>query len=96
MLIVPNFENLSVWAAKEAIVTTDPAALVARPEVQKMMEEEIRTKLKDLAGFERPKKLLLLSRDFTIESGELTPKMSIKRKVVEQRHSSAIEALYKE
>jgi long-chain acyl-CoA synthetase len=96
MLIVPNFENLSVWAAKEGIVTTDPAALVARPEVQKMMEEEIRTKLKDLAGFERPKKLLLLSRDFTIESGELTPKMSVKRKVVEQRHSAAIEALYKE
>jgi long-chain acyl-CoA synthetase len=96
MLIVPNFENLSAWAAKEGIVTADPAALVARPEVQKKMDEEIRATLKELAGFERPKKLLLLSRDFTIESGELTPKMSIKRKVVEQRHSAAIEALYKE
>jgi long-chain acyl-CoA synthetase len=96
MLIVPNFENLSAWAVKEGISAADPAALVARPEVQKKMDEEIRTTLKELAGFERPKKLLLLSRDFTIESGELTPKMSIKRKVVEQRHSAAIEALYKE
>ena len=94
MLIVPNFDNLSAWAAKEGISAGDPAALVARPEVQKKMDEEIRTTLKELAGFERPKKLLLLSRDFTIESGELTPKMSIKRKVVEQRHAAAIEALY--
>ena len=96
MLIVPNFENLAAWAAKEGIGTADPAALVARPEVQKKMDEEIRTTLKELAGFERPKKLLLLSREFTLESGELTPKMSIRRRVVEQRHSAAIEALYKE
>ncbi len=96
MLIVPNFENLTAWATKEGITEADPAALVARPEVQKKMEEEIRSTLQDLAGFERPKKLLLLSRDFTIESGELTPKMSVKRKVVEQRHATAIEALYKE
>jgi long-chain acyl-CoA synthetase len=96
MLIVPNFENLSAWAAKEGIPAADPAALVARPEVQRKMDEEIGATLKELAGFERPKKLLLLSRDFTLESGELTPKMSIRRKVVEQRHSAAIEALYKE
>jgi long-chain acyl-CoA synthetase len=96
MLIVPNFENLSAWAAKEGIAAADPAALVARPEVQKKMDEEIRATLKELAGYERPKKLLLLSRDFTLESGELTPKMSIRRKVVEQRHAPAIEALYKE
>ena len=96
MLIVPNFENLSAWAAKEGIGTADPEALVARPEVQRKMDDEIRTTLKDLAGFERPKKLLLLPRDFSIETGELTPKLSVKRKVVEQRHAAAIEALYRE
>jgi long-chain acyl-CoA synthetase len=86
MLIVPNFEVLAAWAGRET--------LVGRPEVQAKMEEEIRTTLRDLAGFERPKKLLLLPRDFSIDGGELTPKLSVKRKVVEQRHAAAIEALY--
>ena len=58
------------------------------------MDEEIKATLRDLAGFELPKKLLLLPRDFSIETGELTPKLSVKRKVVEQRHAAAIEALY--
>jgi long-chain acyl-CoA synthetase len=94
MLIVPNFENLGAWAGKEGIPHTDGASLVARPEVQAKMEEEIRNTLRELAGYERPKKLLLLPRDFSIEAGELTPKLSVKRKVVEQRHAAAIEALY--
>jgi long-chain acyl-CoA synthetase len=94
MLIVPNFEVLAAWAGREGVPGTDGATLVGRPEVQAKMEEEIRTTLQDLAGFERPKKLLLLPRDFSIDGGELTPKLSVKRKVVEQRHAAAIEALY--
>ncbi|MEP7226783.1 MAG: long-chain fatty acid--CoA ligase, partial [Gemmatimonadales bacterium] len=94
MLIVPNFERLSAWAAQEGIQSADSAALVAHPEVQRKMDREVRSTLRDLASFEMPKKLLLLSRDFSIEAGELTPKMSVKRKVVEQRHADAINALY--
>ena len=94
MLIVPHFENLSAWATKEGIPSADPAALVAHPEVQRKMDREVRSTLRDLASFEMPKKLLLLPRDFSIEAGELTPKMSVKRKVVEQRHADAINALY--
>ena len=94
MLIVPNFENLGAWATKEGVPHTDGASLVARPEVQAKMEGEIERTLGELAKFERPKKLLLLPRDFSIEAGELTPKLSVKRKVVEQRHAAAIEKLY--
>ncbi|HJR17832.1 MAG TPA: long-chain fatty acid--CoA ligase, partial [Gemmatimonadales bacterium] len=94
MLVVPNFETLAAWATREGIPHTDSAALVARPEVQKKIEHEMGTTLSDLAGFEKPKKLLLLSRDFSLETGELTPKLSVRRRVVEQRHAAAIEALY--
>jgi long-chain acyl-CoA synthetase len=94
MLIVPNFENLSAWAAQEGIQSADSAALVTLPAVQKKMEREVRTTLRDLAGFEMPKKFLLLPRDFSIDTGELTPKLSVKRRVVEQRHAAAIEKLY--
>ena len=88
--------TLTAWAAREGVPSTDAAALVTRPEVQTKMELEVRTTLRDLAGFEKPKKLLLLPHDFSIEAGELTPKLSVKRKVVEQRHAAAIEALYGE
>jgi long-chain acyl-CoA synthetase len=60
------------------------------------MDREVRTTLRDLAGFEVPKRLLLLPRDFTVEAGELTPTLKIKRRVVEQHHRLAIEGLYAE
>ena len=52
--------------------------------------------LRDLAQFEMPKRLMLLSRDFSVEAGELTPTLKVRRRVVEQRHHAAIEALYRE
>jgi long-chain acyl-CoA synthetase len=94
MLIVPNFENLAAWAAQQGIPAGDGPSLVAMLQVQEMVEREILTILSDLAGYEMPKKFLLLPRDFSIESGELTPKLSIKRQVVERRNAAAIEALY--
>ena len=94
MLVVPNFDTLVAWAAQQGLPTADHAALVGLPEVQKKLDDEIQTTLRDLAKFEMPKKVLVLARDFTIESGELTPKLSVKRKVVEQRHAQAIERLY--
>jgi long-chain acyl-CoA synthetase len=96
MLIVPNFDALGAWATGEKIAFPDAASLVRHPEVHAKVEREVRNALRDLAKYEMPKKLLLLPRDFSIESGELTPKLSVKRKVVEQHHAAAIEALYAE
>jgi long-chain acyl-CoA synthetase len=96
MLVVPNFQSLTAWAKEQGIPTDDIEALLQRPEVQSKMDREVRTTLRDLARFEVPKKLLLLPRDFSIEAGELTPTLKIKRRVVEQRHRVAIEAMYAE
>jgi long-chain acyl-CoA synthetase len=96
MLVVPNFDTLVAWAVQQGLATSDHAGLVATPEVQKKLEGEIRMTCRELASFEMPKKVLVLARDFSIESGELTPKLSVKRKVVEQRYREAIEALYSE
>jgi long-chain acyl-CoA synthetase len=96
MLVVPNFDVLAGWAAQQGIAVNDMADLVRLPQVHAHMEREVETTLRDLAKFEMPKKLLLLPRDFSIEAGELTPKLSVRRKVVEQRHAAAIEALYAE
>jgi long-chain acyl-CoA synthetase len=62
--------------------------------VQAKVEREVMSMLHDLAKFETPKKVLLLENDFTIESGELTPTLKVKRRVVEQRHKDLIDAAY--
>jgi long-chain acyl-CoA synthetase len=58
------------------------------------MEAEVNSRLGDLARFERPKKVVLLERDFTIESGELTPTLKVKRRVVEKNYQDLIDRTY--
>ena len=94
LLVVPNLEHLRTWAAHKSLTAPDTEALLALPQVKEKMDREVKATLRDLAQFEMPKKLLLLGRDFSIESGELTPKMSVKRHVVEKNYARQIEALY--
>jgi long-chain acyl-CoA synthetase len=96
MLVVPNLVTLSAWAEQQGISATTAEALCAAPEVQAKMDREVRTTLRDLASFEMPKKLLLVPRDFTVESGELTATLKVKRRVVELRYREEIEKLYEE
>lgn len=95
-LLVPEFERLRAWATAEGFTETDDAELIRRPEVQAKMEAEARKHLRDLAQFEVPKKFVLLAADFTLERGELTPKMSVRRKVVEQNYRDLIAAAYRD
>jgi long-chain acyl-CoA synthetase len=94
MLVVPNQTTLTAWAEGQKIKAENFEALLQLPETQSKMDREVRTTLRDQASFEVPKRLLLLPHDFTVESGELTPTLKIKRRVVEQHHRLAIEALY--
>jgi long-chain acyl-CoA synthetase len=94
MLVVPNFGNVTAWASEKALAFTDQATLIALPEVESKVEREVLKTLRDLAHFEVPKRLLLLCRDFTIESGELTPTLKVRRRVVERNYQRQIEALY--
>jgi long-chain acyl-CoA synthetase len=96
MLVVPNAESLCAWAARNGWPSDDVARLVALPDVHVKMEREVRKTLRDLAQFEMPKKFLLLPRDFSVEAGELTPTLKVRRRIVEERHRAAIEALYAE
>jgi long-chain acyl-CoA synthetase len=96
MLIVPNLENLKAWARRENIPVSDVAAMLARPEVIAKMDREVGKTLAGLAHFEAPKRLVLMPEDFTIEAGELTPTLKVKRRVVEEHHRKRIEAVYTE
>ena len=94
MLIVPNFEQLERWAKIKNLIWTDRRQLVAMPIVRAKMEKEIFNRTKDLANFEQPKKIALLDTDLTLENGEMTPTLKVKRKVVDARYKAVIDALY--
>jgi long-chain acyl-CoA synthetase len=64
------------------------------PTIQAKMDKEVRKELEGLASFEMPKKVGLLEHDFSIERGELTPKLSVKRKVVDTSYKALIDGLY--
>jgi long-chain acyl-CoA synthetase len=94
MLVVPNYDKVREWLAATGMPGGTDAELAARHGVERKIEDEVKALLKDLAQFEVPKKVLLLTEDFTIESGELTPTLKVKRRVVEQRYRDRIDALY--
>ena len=96
MLVVPSAEPLKAWAVRHGLPANDLERLVSLPDVQTKLEREVRKTLRDLAQFEMPKKFLLLPRDFSVEGGELTPTLKVRRRIVEERHRAAIEALYAE
>jgi long-chain acyl-CoA synthetase len=94
MLLVPEQEVLRAWAARHVAGESGMERLVTLPEVKNKLEREVRKALRDLAQFEMPKKFLLLPRDFTVDAGELTPTLKVRRRIVEERHRAAIESLY--
>ena len=96
MLVVPNFEHLDAWAKYKNLAYADHRGLIRRAEAQAKMEREVFKMLPDLASYEMPKKVLLLENDFTIENGDLTPTLKVRRRVVEKKYQRQIDALYQE
>jgi long-chain acyl-CoA synthetase len=93
-LIVPDFDALREFADSRNIQYTDNADLVKHPEVNQLIETDIGDIQKDLANYERVRKFTLLERQFSIEDGELTPKLSVRRKVVEEKYRELIDGMY--
>ena len=94
VLVVPNFDNLERWARERNLSYGSRAELIQSADVQAKVEREVMSQLNELAKFETPKKVVLLENDFTIESGELTPTLKVKRRVVEKRYKDLIDASY--
>jgi long-chain acyl-CoA synthetase len=94
MLVVPNWDNLEKWAKIKNILWTDRAQLLAMPTVQAKMDKEVRSQFERLAHFETPKKIALLEHDFSVDSGELTPTLKVKRRVIDKNYKSVIDGLY--
>ncbi|MBM4193845.1 MAG: long-chain fatty acid--CoA ligase [Gemmatimonadetes bacterium] len=94
MLIVPNWDTLEAWAGKRGIIWTHRAQLLEMPTIRAKMDKETHEHFAGLASFETPKKIALIEHDFSLDRGELTPTLKVKRRVVEKNYAAVIEALY--
>ena len=93
-LVAPDFEQLGRWCEAEGIPADSPEAMARDERVQAHLMSEIGRLSEGLASFEQVKKIAVVTAAFSIESGELTPTMKVKRRVVAERYADLIEALY--
>jgi long-chain acyl-CoA synthetase len=93
-LIVPDFESIQEYADSHKIIYTDIKDLIDKKEIYNLLDKEIASIQKKLANYERVRKFSILDKPFTIESGEITPSLKIKRKFVEERYAYLIEGMY--
>ena len=93
-LIVPDFESVQEYADSHKINYTDTKDLINKEEIYNLLDKEISLLQKKLANYERVRKFSILDKPFTIESGEITPSLKIKRKFVEERYAHLIDEMY--
>lgn len=96
-LIVPNFENIEAWAKKEGFTSPmDRKSLAENPKVVELMEREIDSLNEGFAQYEKVKKIALLHEEWTTDSGEITPTLKLKRKVILEKYKDKVDAIYSE
>ena len=93
-LIVPDFEELKAYADKKHIEHRTIEDLVNNADIRKMIEGRINDYQKGLASYEQIKRFVLLPKAFTMENGELTNTLKIKRAVISKRYRPLIDAMY--
>ncbi len=93
-LVVPNFEALEKWAREHGLSFGSREDLISKPAVVEFYDKLIRDLTRDLAQFEKIKRVTLLAREFTLEAGELTPTLKVKRRFVEQKYKDVIDKMY--
>ena len=93
-LIVPSFPNLKDWCRQNNITYTSNEEMIHNPAVITLFKELVESFNKFFNHVEQIKKFQLLEHEWSIDTGEMTPKMSIKRKVVLEKYRDAIEHIY--
>jgi long-chain acyl-CoA synthetase len=93
-LIVPDFERLRGWAKEHGVSITDKQQLIGDRRVVDLIKKDVNRLTRELADYEKVKRIGLLADEFSIDGGELTPTLKVKRRVVEEKYGELIESLY--
>jgi long-chain acyl-CoA synthetase len=95
-LIVPVWEQLESYCRLKGIEVTSRSELSTHPRIIDLLQRQIDALTPNLARYEKIKKVALLENEFTIEGGELTPTLKVKRRVIDEKYRDVIEKLYAE
>lgn len=94
-LVVPSFQAYKTAFPGRPISESDMEELEDDPDLESLMGEEVLSRTSSCARHERPKRVLITGSQFTVEGGELTPTLKVKRRVIEQRYADRIEEIYR-
>ncbi|MBI3926587.1 MAG: long-chain fatty acid--CoA ligase [Armatimonadetes bacterium] len=94
-LVVPSFAALKSWMAEQG-VPSDPDGACRDPRLAEFLMLEVRQRTESFSRYEVPKKIALLPRELSLEAGELTPTLKLKRRVLDERYRDTIAEIYGE
>jgi long-chain acyl-CoA synthetase len=94
-LIIPAWEQVESYARLKGIHVANRSELCRHPRILNLFERQIAGLTPDLARFEKIKAIALLENEFTIEGGELTPTLKVKRRVIDEKYRAVIDQLYR-
>lgn len=92
-LIVPEFDRVKTWLKAKGVSSDDLQEIAARDDVRELIKGEVAGANKTLADFEKAKKHVILGVMFSVETGELTPSLKVKRKVVKEKFAKELESM---
>lgn len=93
-LVTLHWEKIEAFAQKEGIVYPSREVLISNPKIQKLIQQEIDQCNQKLSSFETIKKFAILPHNFKVETGELTPTLKVKRKVVAEKYKTILDSFY--
>ena len=95
-LIVPNFEMLESYARHKGVPILTPKEFCRDSRIIDLIRRQVASHTKDVARFESVKKIALLENEFSVEGGELTPTLKVRRRIVDEKYKEVIEKMYSE
>ncbi len=95
-LIVPNFEAIEQWAKERGIKFSSNKEMVENEKVIRLIMHRIEKRSEPLARYEKVKKFVLLDKEFSMEDGEVTPTLKLKRKIITDKYKEELEKLYED
>lgn len=95
-LITLDEDALAAWAKERGVAHSCHAELTQKPEVWKLIQADLDDKNRALASYETIKKFAILDRDFTVERGELTPSLKLRRKDIVRNYQGLLDSFYSE
>jgi long-chain acyl-CoA synthetase len=96
VIIVPDWDVIMELVKTHGIKYKERTELLDHPKILEYFQKEVDRLTPDLASYEKPKKVVLLEQELTIEGGELTPTLKVKRRVVDLKYKDVIDKIYQE